>query len=87
MDDMISREWVLKNLMFDVDREVVMKAPAVDAVEVVRCRDCVHYRNGICEQIEYIMDGYYHGTYEEKSPDDFCSYGEKKKRGKVHAFD
>ena len=83
MDDMISREWVLKNLMFDVDREVVMKAPAVDAVEVVRCRDCVHYRNGICEQIEYIMDGYYHGTFEEKRPDDFCSYGEKKKSGQV----
>ena len=40
MDDLISREWVLKNLMFDVDREVVMKAPAVDAVEVVRCKDC-----------------------------------------------
>lgn len=77
MDELISSEWVLKNLMFDVDREVVRKAPAVDAVEVVRCKECMHYRNGICEQIEYIMDGYYHGTFEEKRPDDFCSYGEK----------
>ena len=87
MDDMISREWVLKNLMFDVDREVVRKAPAVDAVEVVRCRECVHYCNGICEQIEYIMDGYYHGTYEEKRPDDFCSYGVKMDGGETHEAD
>ena len=87
MGDMISRDWVLKNLLFDVDRDVVRKAPKVDAVEVVRCKECKHYRNGICDQIEYIMDGYYHGTFEEKRPDDFCSYGEKKNRGKVHAAD
>ena len=87
MADLISREWVLKNMMFDVDREVVRKAPKVDAVDVVRCKECKHYRNGICEQIEYIMDGYYHGTFEVKRPDDFCSYGEKKNRGKVHAAD
>lgn len=83
MGELISREWVLENLFFDVDKEVVRKAPKVDAVEVVRCKDCKHYRNGICEQIEYIMDGYYHGTFEVKRPDDFCSYGEKKNRGKV----
>lgn len=83
MGELIPRDWVLKNLLFDVDRDVVRKAPKVDAVEVVRCKECKHYRNGICDQIEYIMDGYYHGTFEEKRPDDFCSYGEKKNRGKV----
>ena len=87
MGELIPRDWVLKNLLFDVDRDVVRKAPKVDAVEVVRCKECKHYRNGICDQIEYIMDGYYHGTFEEKRPDDFCSYGEKKNRGKVHAAD
>lgn len=51
-------------------------APTVDAVEVVRCKDCKHYRGGVCEQVEYIMDGYYHDTFEVKRPDDFCSYGE-----------
>lgn len=87
MSELIPRDWVLKNLLFDVDRDVVMKAPEVDAVEVVRCKECMHYRNGICEKIEYIMDGYYYETFEEKRPDDFCSYGEKKNRGKVHAAD
>lgn len=67
--------------------EIVERQPTVDAEPVVRCKECMHYRNGICEQIEYIMDGYYHGTFEEKRPDDFCSYGEKKNRGKVHAAD
>lgn len=36
MADLISREWVLKNLMFDVDREVVRKAPKEDAKTVRR---------------------------------------------------
>ena len=57
----------------------------VDAVPVVRCKDCEHYRNGICEKIEYIMDGYYHGTFDVKRPDDFCSYGVKKSGGGENA--
>lgn len=52
-------------------------APAVDAVEVVRCKDCKHYHdfethfdcNHICG-MDYVQ------------PNDFCSYGEK--RGSEH---
>lgn len=60
-------------------RKLMVDAPAVDAVEVVRCKDCVNYeeRFGGC--------GYcYHWDYEQgESPnrvdeDDFCSYGERK---------
>ena len=35
MGELISRDWVLKNLLFDVDRDVVMKAPDVDAEPVI----------------------------------------------------
>lgn len=55
----------------------------IDAVPVVRCKDCKHYNKslyedgGVCDLIDYIMDGYYHGTFEEKKPDDFCSCGER----------
>ena len=66
---------------------VIDGAPTVDAVPVIRCKECKHYKYRICELIGNIMDGYYHGTFEEKRPDDFCSYGEKKNRGKVHAAD
>lgn len=59
-------------------RSMLHKSSRVDAVPVVRCKDCEYYIDGICEKIEYIMDGYYRDTFEIKRPDDFCSYGEKK---------
>ena len=34
MADLIPRDWVLKNLLFDVDRDVVRAAPSVDAEPV-----------------------------------------------------
>ena len=43
--------------------------PTVDAVEVVRCRDCKHYNEGFCV-------GYH--AHHDVMPDDFCSYGERK---------
>lgn len=58
--------------------EVIENAPSVDAVEVVRCRDCKDYERGVCTKITYIMDGYYNGTFEMRDPDDFCSKGERK---------
>ena len=65
----------------------ILTAPTVDAVEVVRCRDCKHFRHygktslfingknikaGWCQRrIRY--DEEYRMT-----ADDFCSYGERK---------
>lgn len=55
--------------------------PTVDAVEVVRCQNCQHYR----EDLPGSHFGYcYHWDHEQgMSPnqvehDDFCSYGEKR---------
>jgi hypothetical protein len=51
--------------------EFVGNAPAVDAVEVVRCKDCKHYLKAMmfCEHPEGL-----------EVPDkmDFCSYGERR---------
>ena len=52
---------------------ILREAPTVDAVEVVRCKDCKHYHdfethfdcNHICG-MDYVQ------------PNDFCSYGERK---------
>ena len=41
----------------------------VDAVEVVRCKDCKHCNEGFCV-------GYH--AHHDIMPDDFCSYGERK---------
>lgn len=42
------------------------EAPTIDAVEVVRCKDCRYWNNGDCYRLEL------------SRPDDFCSYGERK---------
>ena len=52
----------------------VREAPTVDAVEVVRCRDCVHaivFRTGSVSCI-------YHDWYRiPVDPDGYCNHGEK----------
>ena len=52
----------------------VMNAPSVDAVGVVRCKDCEH-----CDPENYHCD-HPMGTAAplRHKPDDFCSYGERK---------
>ena len=52
-------------------------APTVDAVELVRCKDCVYYRRDslYCENQGAIIDP--PNWYD----DDFCSYGERREDG------
>lgn len=58
-------------------------APTVDAVPVVRCKDCKHYRNypnGLCylhTEPKTNSRGY-SGDAVCVEPEDFCSYGERK---------
>ena len=55
--------------------EWLNSAPTIDAVPVVRCKDCKHYEIHKpkvlenCERKGYIIP---------MKPDDFCSYGERK---------
>lgn len=43
-------------------------APTVDAVPVVRCKDCAHLYGALCTVCGLLP----------RKPDDFCSYGERK---------
>ena len=54
--------------------ETVDKAHTIDAVPVVRCRECKH-----CDPENYHCD-HPMGTAAplRRKPDDFCSYGERK---------
>ena len=77
-DDLISRSAFLKRMMrtaryFYVKFDI-MEEPAVDAVEVVRCKDCKH-----CDPENYHCD-HPMGTAAplRRKPDDFCSYGKRK---------
>ena len=49
----------------------------VDAVEVVRCRNCIHYFSGACLKI-YSDGNVSQDAWQERNEDDFCSYGERK---------
>ena len=57
-------------------RKLIADAPTVDAVPVVRCRECNH-----CDPENYLCD---HPMVTaaplRRKPDDFCSYGERKER-------
>lgn len=57
--------------------EDIEAAPTVDAVEVVRCRDCIHYFSGACLKI-YSDGNVSQDAWRERNEDDFCSYGERK---------
>ena len=56
--------------------EWIDKAPTIDAVPVVRCKDCKH-----CDPENNHCD-HHMGTAAplRRKPDDFCSYGERKER-------
>ena len=90
--DLIRREDVLNETWFCdldhwsgkvIDDDVINEIPAVDAVEVVRCEDCVCVSvwndELVCERISNVMNGYYHGTVDVVKPDDYCSHGVRKK--------
>jgi hypothetical protein len=55
--------------------EAIKNAPTVDAVEVVRCKDCVDYNKA--DRYQYAHCRLCGSQREE---DDFCSYGERRKQ-------
>ena len=55
--------------------DLICEAPTVDAVEVVRCRDCEHYK--WIPNFGRLMCTNFRGLAIAK-PDDFCPYGERK---------
>ena len=53
---------------------ILREAQTVDAVEVVRCRDCKHFKRNLendtyCSSVNGLTD---------PEEDDFCSYGERR---------
>lgn len=59
-------------------RDFLNAMPTIDAVPVVRCEKCVHYEMGVCLKI-YDDGAASRYAWQERKPDDFCSYGERKR--------
>ena len=66
-----------------VDAEDIDNAPTVDAVEVVRCKDCKHFNfeHMECEN-EAVSTNHEGGASYSLNfyLDDFCSFGERKEK-------
>ena len=52
--------------------KIIREQPTTDAVEVVRCEDC-KYEDICCRMIR-----------NEKKPNDYCSYGERRENEQIH---
>ena len=79
MHYLIYRDDLIKSLPVDWPTTVlaIEEAPAVDAVEVVKCLERIHYGMGACLKI-YDDCAASRYAWQERKPDDFCSYGERK---------
>ena len=55
--------------------DFLRECSTVDAVEVVRCKDCKHY---VAPQGVPCCDCFYGLGFPNKSGNDFCSYGERR---------
>ena len=69
--------------------ELIEQAPTVDAVEVVRCKDCKHWHEeiGWCNEHSHFIGAEGEACHPWESSDwkmldadDFCSYGERKEK-------
>lgn len=68
---------------FDAFYDALQDTPTVDAVEVVRCKDCKYYNlsellgpNKFCFRLKHPTENRVIGY--NFAPDDFCSYGERR---------
>ena len=57
-------------------RDYIDNAPIIDAVEVVRCKDCKHQGSTNCPTY-YEESGTYRDCWALDDDNDFCSYGER----------
>ena len=74
--------WAKENCLAEIEA-----AQTVDAVPVVRCRECKHHRDKNEQEHQYLVEDILICTSQDATedcwnavwPDHFCSYGERKK--------
>ena len=67
-------------------RSILHSAKTIDAVPVVRCRECKHHRDKNEQERQYLVEDILICTSQDATedcwnavwPDHFCSYGERK---------
>lgn len=70
----------LTSILVQVLKKAIDKCPTVDAVPVVRCKECKWFADNNdgewygCQMFETVLNN----PEDAPKPDDFCSYGERK---------
>ncbi len=60
------------------DIKTISKAPTVDAIPVVRCKDCIHYYADPWGYGNCVFEG---GVSRRTKESDFCSWGKRREDG------
>ena len=71
---LIDADEIQRQRIKDVIDAIVDSTPTVDAVEVVRCKDCKHWK----ETVNGVPTCQGHGIAFITQAEDYCSYGERK---------
>lgn len=80
IDADVADKWMRQNNAF-IDASILKAIPTIDAVPVVRCRDCKWFNHYTmeCESDDVATDHEGGASFSINfGPDDFCSYGQRK---------
>lgn len=59
-------------------KDFIDSAPTIDAIEVVRCKDCIWFNKGENEVDSWTSCTAFAGVYLHVDDDHFCSHGERR---------
>ena len=79
IDADVADKWMRQNNAF-IDAAILKAIPTIDAVPVVRCRECAHYK--ICDEWEngkrMLCEIHHHSYLDHDGDNHFCSWGQRK---------
>ena len=74
VDADVADKWMRQNNSF-IDSAILKAIPTIDAVPVVRCRECKHGKRGVDNMVRCSHPC---GKVISMTAGDFCSYGQRK---------
>ena len=79
VDADVADRWMRQNNAF-IDAAILKAIPTIDAVPVVRCRECTHYK--ICDEWKngkrMLCEIHHHSYLDHDGDNHFCSWGQRK---------
>lgn len=77
VDADVADKWMRQNNSF-IDAAILKAIPTIDAVPVVRCRECRHCKETMDHKGPGLFCSIWGREWQRVQPNDFCSYGQRK---------